>query len=110
MFSENMLAFFGNDYSENASELLKIFSITSIPYTINLFYITTKRIQKEVINIICVYAFIGLFTIIGGYYLVSYYNLIGIALAWGIANGIIAIFISIIMCLRHISEKYAKRH
>jgi len=97
IYSENILAIFGIDYAENAVELLQLFSVATIPYAINMLYITTRRIQKKVIEVICVYGFVGIFSIIGGNFLIAYYGLIGVAIAWALGNGIVAVIVSIII-------------
>lgn len=90
---KNILLFFGADYSKNAFETLQMFSFASIPYSINIFYVTVKRVQKKILEIISIYAFVGIFTIIGGYLLMQSYGLIGVGIAWIVGNGIVAITI-----------------
>lgn len=106
IFGKNVLYLFGSLYVENASEILWVFSIASIPYSVIVFYVTTKRIQKSNFEVVIIYSFIGLFSIIGGYYFMQEYGLIGVAISWIIANTIPATFILIFQYVsyRHLRQ------
>lgn len=95
LFGKYILSLFGTSYSENAYEILWIFSLASVPYSINLFYVIIKRIQNKMVEVVLIYAFVGLFSVIGGYVFVQWYGLIGVSIAWIIGNGIVATIILI---------------
>lgn len=95
IFGKNILSLFGTNYSDNAYQILWILSIANVPYSINILYITIKRIQTKMIDVILIYAFVGLFSIIGGHVFMQWYGLLGIAIAWIVGNGIVAIIILI---------------
>lgn len=103
IFGRDILFFFGPSYAESAAEILWLFSVASVPYSIIVFYVTLKRVQKKLVEVVLVYAFIGLFSIIGGYILMHEYGLRGVAISWIIANTIPAI---IILITQYISQRH----
>jgi O-antigen/teichoic acid export membrane protein len=85
----------GSEYAQNGYNLLVIFSISTIPYSINTLYITIDRIQKNTISTIIIYLFILIFTIGGSYWAMNNFGIEGIGFAWLVANLLVSIIIII---------------
>lgn len=98
--SGDLLNIFGKDYSTNGAKLLQILAISAIPLTINTISTTVWRIQKKITRIILLNLSIVIFTLVGGYILVSYFELIGFGISWLIAHVIISLVNSILLFYR----------
>ncbi|WP_269851760.1 lipopolysaccharide biosynthesis protein [Methanosarcina horonobensis] len=86
--SDWFLNIFGKTYSENGGDLLKIMIFTSIFMTITSIYITIKRIQKDVNEIVILSGIIFLILIGSSYIFMLKFGLIGIGYAWVLSYGI----------------------
>lgn len=91
LFGDKILLLFGKTYSKNATALLWLFGISSIPLAINQLYMTVKRVQIDIKPIIYINSFITFFIIGGSYLLMSEIGLIGIGIAWVLGHGIAAL-------------------
>ena len=91
LFGKYILLIFGEEYVNNAFEMMLILALATIPFSVNALYISIKRAQKEIMPVIYIYGFVALFTIVGGYVLLGWMGLIGIGIAWLLANGVIAL-------------------
>lgn len=85
-----LLSIFGRVYSKNAFRILQILAISALPFAINYIYISIKRVRKEVLPVISIYGFITGFTLLASYILIPKFSLLGIGIAWLIAQGIAA--------------------
>jgi len=88
-----VLAWFGEDYSDNAFPLLCTLSVSGIPLALNTIYVTQMRIQRRIWPVICLYAFVASFTIGVGYALMDRMELLGIGVAWLSSNCIVALIV-----------------
>jgi O-antigen/teichoic acid export membrane protein len=92
LFGEQILLLFGEEYSKNASLSLKIFALATIPYTVNILFITLKNLEKKVMKIVLMNGFIAFFTLSLSYIsIVRNFGLEGIALSWLMAQLIVSI-------------------
>ena len=90
VFGDNVLAWFGAPYSENAFSLLRVLSVSAIPIAVNTVYVTQKRVQRKMWPVVWVYAFVAAFTVGVGYALIDRMELLGIGVAWLAANCVVA--------------------
>jgi len=90
IFGTHFLLLFGKEYAENSFEVLVILSIASLPYAVNVVYVTVKRIKKEIIPVIYIYGAVAVITIAGSIVLIQGMGLIGIGISWAFGNGIMA--------------------
>lgn len=97
LLGDMVLAWFGRDYSDNAFPLLCLLSVSGIPLSINTIYVTQMRIRRKMWPIICLYAFVALFTIGVGYALMDRMDLLGIGIAWLASNCVVAAVVSSMM-------------
>ena len=96
LFGNYLLLIFGNQYAKNSLEVLRILALASIPYSVNALYASIKRIKKEIKPLIYMYAGISILTIVISYLLMQSIEIIGVGIAWVLANGFVAIFIGIL--------------
>ncbi|MGE5472594.1 MAG: lipopolysaccharide biosynthesis protein [Ignavibacteriales bacterium] len=93
LFGKYILLIFGGEYSANSFNLLKILSIASIPFTLNIIYISIKRIERHIEPVIYMYSFLGIFSIVFSILLVKWLGLNGIGVSWLLVNSILVIII-----------------
>lgn len=79
---------FGQSYSDNASDVLRLFAISSIPVSINSLYTASKRVEKRTKEIIIIYGFIAFGTIGMSILFLNQFGLIGVPIAWIITQTI----------------------
>ncbi|MBN2098062.1 MAG: hypothetical protein JW753_00540 [Dehalococcoidia bacterium] len=92
-----VLAWFGEGYSENALWLLRVLSVSGVPIAVNTIYVTQKRIERKMWPVIVVYAFVACYTIGVGYALIDRTDLLGIGVAWLVANCLVAVAVGPMM-------------
>jgi O-antigen/teichoic acid export membrane protein len=95
IFGNYILLLFGTQYSENALGLLYLLTVATIPLSINHIYMTVKRVEKKMINVIFVNLYLSLAMIGGSYLIFGLIGLNGIGVSWLIGNSIIAIILLI---------------
>lgn len=93
IFGKYLLLLFGENYALNSFNLLIILCIASIPYSIVQIYATTKRLQKNINELIVIFSFIASATIIGSFFLLQKFGIISIGYMWLASNGIVALYI-----------------
>ena len=92
-----VLAWFDEEYSENAFPLLRLLTVSGIPMAINTIYVTQKRIERKVWPVILMYGFVACFTVGVGYALIDRTDLLGIGIAWLVSNGLVAVVVGVSM-------------
>lgn len=90
VFADKLLLLFGSSYSENASTLLRILAISALPLTINVVYLSIKRVQMRLKQIIVLTAFIALITLVFSYFSLISTGINGVGIAWLISHGVVA--------------------
>ena len=93
LFGDYLLLIFGKQYAENSLKVLRILALASIPYSVNVLYASIKRIRKEIKPLIYLYAGISILTIATSYLLMQNMGIIGVGIAWVLANVLVAVFI-----------------
>lgn len=91
---DKILFAFGESYSKNSIELLRILVISSLPLAVNTIIISIWRVKKRINNIIITNASIAIATIIIGYLMAPYIGVTGFGLAWLFSQIIITTLIS----------------
>ncbi len=94
LFGKYVLLLFGVEYARNSFEVLLILALGSIPFAFNSLYAATKRVQKEIKPVVYVYGSIAIITLAASYLLMQNLGIIGVGIAWLLANGLICIFIA----------------
>lgn len=93
LFGRPLLGFFGASYASNSYEVLIAISIGSIPYAFNTLYAGVMRIRCRIMPVILTYGGIAALTLIGSLALMQTLELIGVGLAWIVANVIVFVII-----------------
>jgi O-antigen/teichoic acid export membrane protein len=88
-----LLLLFSRSYSENASTLLRILAISSLPLAINAVYLAIMRVEKKLKIIVGLSAFAGAVTLGLTYLLLPLMGINGAGIAWLAAQSIIALVV-----------------
>jgi len=90
LFGKYLLWIFGEEYARNSLDVLLILVLGSVPFAFNVIYASIKRVQKEVKPVIWIYASIAVITLVGSYLLARSIGIVGVGIAWVLANVVIA--------------------
>jgi len=101
--ADKLLLLFGSTYSDNATTLLRILTISALPSAINLVYLGIKRVEERLKIIVGLGAFTGVVTLLLSYLLLPHMGINGIGIAWLISQGIIALWIAVGWLKRNVS-------
>ena len=93
-FADKLLLAFGSSYSESATTLLRILTLSTLPLAINTVYLYTKRVKKKLNILMAVTAFLAVTTLALSYILLPMMGITGIGIAWLISQGIVALVIT----------------
>jgi len=93
IFADKVLLLFGQAYSQNATDLLRLLVIGSIITPIPSVYLTIKRVQKQIKTIIYISLIGTILTLALSYILMINMGLIGIGIGWLGAQICIALII-----------------
>lgn len=91
--ADKLLLAFGGSYSETGTTLLRILAVSAFPIAINTVYINIKRVQKRLITLIEVGAFLAVSTLAMSYVLLPSMGITGVGIAWLTSQGILALVI-----------------
>lgn len=99
IFGSKLLLIFGREYSNNATVLLYLFSISTIPNAIALIYMTIMRVKTDLrpliyINLVMASLIVGI-----SYLIIPKLGLIGVGIAW-ISGWGITMLIVILLVMR----------
>ena len=92
-FADKLLLAFGSSYSESATTLLRILTLSIIPLAINTVYFSIKRVEKKLTILIAATAFLAVATLALSYILLFRMGITGIGIAWLTSQGILALLI-----------------
>jgi O-antigen/teichoic acid export membrane protein len=102
IFADKLLLLFGSSYSENATTLLLILAIASIPLAFNTIYITLKNIRKEVATVVKINTIIALGTLGLSYIFIGEMGLIGVGIGWIVSQTIVTAIIGFDVVVRRL--------
>lgn len=92
-FADKVLLAFGSSYSESATTLLRILTLSTLPLAINTVYLYIKRVEKKLTILIAVTAFLAISTLALSYVLLPMMGITGTGIAWLISQGVMALVI-----------------
>jgi O-antigen/teichoic acid export membrane protein len=92
-FADRLLLFFGTAYAENATTLVRILAVSSLPLAINTVYLAIKRVEKKLKVIVSLTAFVAVVTLGLTYFLLPHMGINGAGIAWLISQAVIALVI-----------------
>ena len=93
VISEKLMLIYGGAYSANATSLLRILALATLPLAINIIFLGIKRVQKDLKTIIILTAFVAAITLGLGYVLIPRLGIDGAGIAWLSGQGCVALFI-----------------
>jgi O-antigen/teichoic acid export membrane protein len=92
--ADKLLLIFGSAYSENATWLLRLLAIASLPVAVNTIYLNIKRVQKRLREVITLAAFVAVVTIGLAYSLLPRMDIPAVGIAWLASNSVPALTIA----------------
>lgn len=93
LFGDKILLLFSTEYSVQSFEILQMLCVSGIFSALTLFYISIKKIQKDMRLVNIINSTISVLIIVLGYVFLTTYGLVGIGYAWLLVNVIISILI-----------------
>jgi len=100
LFGKYLLLIFGEEYAKNSFGVLSILVLGCIPFAINAIYASVMRVKKNIKPVIGIYGGIAVVTIVMSYLLMHEVGLVGVGIAWVIANLVVVGGIGIRLKLR----------
>jgi O-antigen/teichoic acid export membrane protein len=101
--ADKLLLAFGSAYSENATTLLRILTLSALPLAVNTVYLYIKRVEKRLHILIGVTALLGVMTLALSYVLVPRLGITGTGVAWLISQGAVALAITAGLVRKHLA-------
>ena len=89
VFSDKLLLLYGGAYSAAGTQVLRLFSLSVLPGSINLLYFSLARVEKWLKNLLLVCVAMAVLTIFSGYLLLPHFGIVGV--------GISRLFVQIVM-------------
>jgi O-antigen/teichoic acid export membrane protein len=77
VFSDKLLLLYGGAYSAAGTQVLRLFSLSVLPCSINLLYFSLARIEKWLKNLLFVCVAMAVLTILSGYLLLPHFGIVG---------------------------------
>ncbi len=104
VFADKLLLAFGSSYSESATTLLRILTLSAVPLAINTIYLSIKRVEKKLSILIGITALLAISILALSYILLPGMGITGVGIAWVISQGTVALVIIASFIKRHISS------
>jgi len=95
VFADKILVLFGSQYSENATDLLRLLAIANFPFAINVLYFAQKRVEKKTTIIVILAVLSGAITIGLSELLLTGMGITGVGIAFLSGQCTIAVIIII---------------
>ena len=91
LIADKLLLPFGSTYSENATTLLRILTVSALPLAVNIIYLHIKRVEKKLRIIVGLTLFVTVATLGLAYWLLPLMGINGAGIAWLVSQGIVAL-------------------
>jgi O-antigen/teichoic acid export membrane protein len=96
-----LLLLFGSSYSINGLLLLRILCISSLFIGINRIYASILRVEDKIRELVFIFSFITIGTLLGSYFIIPETGIAGIGYVWLAAQGIVSIYAILAMRSRY---------
>ncbi|CAJ36738.1 lipopolysaccharide biosynthesis protein [Methanocella arvoryzae] len=93
LFGDMILMLFNKEYSLQSFEILRLLVLSNIFSAVTLFYISIKKIQKDMGIVNLINSSITVMIILLSYFFIGIYGLVGVGYAWLLTNLLAFIFI-----------------
>ena len=90
-----LLLLFGGSYSESGTTLLRIMSVSALPWSINVVYLSKLRVERKLKVIIGFTVVIAVLSLGLSYFLLPRMGINGVGFAWLATHGIIAFVVMV---------------
>ena len=91
------LSLFGEEYSFNAYEILKLLVLSTFFVIINTLFTAVKRVQKDMKPLISINLLLFVSTIAFSYFFMLRYGLLGVGMGWIIGQAVTAVGVGVIV-------------
>jgi O-antigen/teichoic acid export membrane protein len=106
ILADKFLLLFGQSYSNEATNVLKVFALSTIPWGINYLYISIARSGRQLRELIFVAGLAMVLSLVMSYVLMSKLDLLGVGLGYLIGQSICAIIV--IFFLKSMLSRWGK--
>ncbi len=86
-----VLQLYGDTYAADGSALLRLLSLSAIPYAFVYVYVSMARVQRRVRRLFIVFAALGTLVFVFAYLFSGSYGVTGVGLAWLLAQSVVAL-------------------
>jgi len=93
VIGDKILLLFGEGYSQEATRLLWILAVSSLPIAINFIYFTKKRVEKRMRSVIGLTALTVVIVLGLSYFLLPVMGIMGAGIGWLAGNGVVTLVI-----------------
>jgi O-antigen/teichoic acid export membrane protein len=96
-----LLLLFGEGYSTSGLLLLRILSVSSLFIGVVRVYTATLRVEDRIRELMLIYGFRAVATLVGSYFIVAQTGLVGIGYIWLAVHCVIGLYAILTMRIRH---------
>lgn len=107
LIADKLLLLFGGSYSESATLLLRILTLSTFPLAINSIYLSIKRVEMDLKAIVGLAAFMAVISLGLGYILLPGMGINGAGIAWLVGQGVTTLVVIVIFFRRRRQTKIA---
>jgi O-antigen/teichoic acid export membrane protein len=94
IIAPQLLLLFGGSYAGSGAGLLRLMAISSLPWSINLVYLSKLRVEKKLKALIIFTAFTAVLALGSSYFLLPRMGINGVGIAWLATHGVIALAVT----------------
>lgn len=92
MFSRDLLFLYGGTYSAEGTQVLRLFSLSVLPASINLLYFSLARIEKWLKSLVLVSGMMAGLTILSSVLLLPHFGIVGAGISRLIVQTVLLVF------------------
>lgn len=93
LIGDKILLLYGSDYSAEATPLLRILALATLPLAVNIIYLGIKRVQKDLTTIVVLTMMLTVVTLVVGYALLPRLGINGAGWGWLIGQSAALVFV-----------------
>ncbi len=98
LLSERLLSCFGEQYATHGVNVIRYLSFGILPQCINVTFMTVNQVKRRLGFVVVQAMFTASIALIGGWYFLGLYGLVGIAKAYTMAQLIVSICVFVPLC------------
>jgi O-antigen/teichoic acid export membrane protein len=82
LIADKLLLLFGREYSQNATALVRILALGTLPMAINIIYLSIKQVEKDLKAIVGLAVFVAVMSLALAYVLLPKIGINGVGIGW----------------------------